>query len=554
MKDKLYEKISQNKFWFILAVILTALVSTIPALINATYVGKDLTFHIYRIQEMATNMKQGVFLPAVQSNNILGYGYLVDIFYPNLFLYPAAILSIFISPIASFKITVFMYSIFTFLITYKTMKISTKNDMFSFYFSLFYVMYPYKVINFYLNGFVGEFFAYAFLPLVFFGLPRLFKENKWKMLAIGMIGILYSHLITLLLASIYIFIYCIFNYKKILKNKKIIINLLKTTLTTIIIGLAFLVPFINQMTSDTYKYNINAELSGILSYGLFNLPIIIEVIIQILIITGLIIFYKKNKYKSEEKFKSSKQVMKYFLILIYVVLAITKIFPWELFEYIPFLKNIQFSLRLIGFISPIIIFILTDVSTSLKNMNETFIMIFICCMLICVSQSVETLSQNGKITNFTEELKGQEGFQEGTFMDIIAGEYVPASFSLDGMDVLNIKFESLLYNNKEKFSDEVIYSELIKNNTLETKLVLETEKQVDAYLPILYYKNYNAYNESGNNIEIYEKNGMIALKNVTSGTITIKYEIDNIQKTTALISMLSALIFGVSILLQNKKE
>ena len=87
MKDRLYDKITKNKLWFIAAIIFAALVASFPGFLTSTYIGKDLTFHAYRIQEMATNIKQGVWLPAVQSNNILGYGYLVGIFYPNLFLY-----------------------------------------------------------------------------------------------------------------------------------------------------------------------------------------------------------------------------------------------------------------------------------------------------------------------------------------------------------------------------------------------------------------------------------------------------------------------------------
>ena len=553
MKDRLYDKITKNKLWFIAAIIFAALVASFPGFLTSTYIGKDLTFHIYRIQEMATNIKQGVWLPAVQSNNILGYGYLVDIFYPNLFLYPAAILALIISPLTAFKILIFTYNIFTFWISYKSSKITTNNDRFSFYFALFYVLYPYKILNFYLNGFVGEFLAYAFLPLVFFGVKRLFDENKWKMLAIGMIGILYSHLITLLLASIYIAIYCVFNYKKVFNNAKIIINLIKTTVTTVVIGSAFLVPFFQYIISDSYKYNLNADISGILSYGLINLPIYIEILLQILIIAGLVVFYNKNKDRSEEKFKSSKEIMKCFLILIYVIIALTKIYPWEVFEHVPFLRNIQFSLRILGFVSPIIIFIITDLAMSLKNMNEAFIIFFVSCMLISVNQSLSKLQENEEIINYNEVLQDEEGYQEGTFIDIIGAEYVPAEFTLDGVDLMEIQMESLLKNNKEKFSGEVEYSKLVKDNSLETKLEVKTNKKVDAYLPLIYYKNYNAYDEDGNIIEKYEKDGMIALKDITSGTITVRYEVDTTQKITALVSLLTALCFLINIINKNKK-
>ena len=46
---------------------------------------------------------------------------------------------------------------------------------------------------------------------------------------------------------------------------------------------------------------------------------------------------------------------------------------------------------------------------------------------------------------------------------------------------------------------------------------------------------------------------MIALKDITSGTITVRYEVDTTQKITALVSLLTALCFLINIIIENKK-
>ena len=84
----MFEKVSNNKMYIFLTSVLIAFLSMFPSTINSIFVDSDLTFHIYRIQEITSNIiNDGIWLPALQGNNLLGYGYLVDIFYPSTFIY-----------------------------------------------------------------------------------------------------------------------------------------------------------------------------------------------------------------------------------------------------------------------------------------------------------------------------------------------------------------------------------------------------------------------------------------------------------------------------------
>ena len=540
MKSKL-KNINSKLFLFIMSLFVSFL-CILPGLMPEMYVGKDFAFHVYRIQEMASNIvRDGVYFPSLQANNIFGYGYLIDIFYPNLFLYPAAFLTILIkNPLTALKILIFIYTIFTFYLSYFSAKLTTTHEKFPLYFAIFYCLYPYRILDLYCNGFMGEFFSYSFLPLVIFGMHRLFKENKWKMLAIGMIGIVYSHLITLLLATIYIGIYSIINIKSIVKDFKIALNLLKATITTMLVGSAFLLPLISYMESDTYKYNKNADLSGIVAYGLFDLPIVIEVLI--FTVFTFMAFYA---YKDLKKKFDSKELLISLIVMVYSMLMMTKTFPWELLDYIPFLRNIQFSIRIFNLVSPFMVFIFVYFALCLKDMNKVFFFFFTSCILTLMVTTKYEIKQSGEeITNYDIEYANVKGYQAGTYFEILGGEYVPLSLSINNLDLYDITDDILLKYNKPEFSNNVLDYELIKDGSLTTTLIVETKENVDVTLPLIYYQNYKAYLE-GEELEIYEKDGRVSIKDITSGTIIIRFEVSDLQKMSFVISLLTLIMFGI---------
>jgi hypothetical protein len=132
---------------FILTMFAIALIATLPSLIPQMYIDSDLTFHIRRIQEICNNMKEGVFLPAIQGHNMFGFGYLVELFYPSAFLYIGAFLNFIFNPMQSFQILIFIINIITFLISYYCAK--EKGQKFAFLFAIVYTIFPYKILNIY---------------------------------------------------------------------------------------------------------------------------------------------------------------------------------------------------------------------------------------------------------------------------------------------------------------------------------------------------------------------------------------------------------------------
>lgn len=65
--------------------------------------------------------------------------------------------------------------------------------------AVFYLYIPYHALNLYVRGAVGELWAYAFLPLVFYGLYKLYITGRYRyffVVAVSFAGIILSHNIT----------------------------------------------------------------------------------------------------------------------------------------------------------------------------------------------------------------------------------------------------------------------------------------------------------------------------------------------------------------------
>lgn len=89
--------------------------------------------------------------------------------------------------------------------------------------ALLYVYAPYHALNVYVRGDVAEFWAYAFVPLVFYGLWKAYKEQQWKYVAIGSIGfaaIILSHNLTAMMVTPFLFLFAFFLFIISFRQKK----------------------------------------------------------------------------------------------------------------------------------------------------------------------------------------------------------------------------------------------------------------------------------------------------------------------------------------------
>jgi hypothetical protein len=73
--------------------------------------------------------------------------------------------------------------------------------------SVFYVFAPYHALNSYVRGVVGELYSYLFVPLVFLGIWKFYKTNKFKFVVLGSLSfslIIISHNLSALMITPFI--------------------------------------------------------------------------------------------------------------------------------------------------------------------------------------------------------------------------------------------------------------------------------------------------------------------------------------------------------------
>lgn len=186
---------------FILLVILLSLPTILPLFHQGLFPVHDDT-QVARVLSMGKALRDGM-LP-VRVVDYLGYnlGYPIFNFYGPLAYYVGGFFTLVgFSAVSSTKIMmglgmilagVSMYLLASTLFGKKAGVVA----------SIFYLYAPYHALNLYVRGAVGELWAYAFLPLPFFGLWSLYKTKKFRYVVItslSLAAIVISHNLTALM-------------------------------------------------------------------------------------------------------------------------------------------------------------------------------------------------------------------------------------------------------------------------------------------------------------------------------------------------------------------
>lgn len=513
----------------------------------------DMPFHLNRIQCLAENLKTGVILPSVYGSAINGYGYANSLFYPDLFLYIPAILVAFnMNLVLSYKIFIFLINLATGIATYISIKnileiknIKNRKDSEFFKYeekiallsTCIYLVFPYRLIDIYVRSAVGEILAFIFIPIAMWGLYEIFEkeDGNYKVLVLGMVGILSSHIITLFLMSIFVLIFALSNYKKI-KEKSVM--LLKATIHSVLIGAILLFPMIEQMLSDTFYYQEYKPLKELFdhSFKLFKIENqLILIALNILLITVILLMFKYIK-----KLKTDISV-KYLFIGLYILLLISDFFPWVLVSKIPMMSFIQFPWRLLIFCTWFISIAISTKTIDLFN-GTSFKIISILTILISLFVALIYIEP---FVGENEYTKSKDYVPHSNSIGF--GEYLPIDYSYKehGLDKPKVN----VLNDKE-----LDYSLNKKGNQLTIEFKSNSDN-LELEIPLIYYKGYKAY-VNDEKVNISKNDGLINIntKNHSEGTIIVKYKPTLVQITSLLISMSSIILFIKPLKLNKLKE
>lgn len=243
--------LKEKEPFIIISIVLISLFALYyPGFINT----HDGIIHLYRTAGFYENIKNMDIFNKIYYNGIEGQGYGWGIFYPPL---SAAIPAIFMClgfPLfTAEKLFMVSASILAGLFAYKLFKELYKNNYCAMLTSIIYVLAPYKINQVLIRGAMGELLVFTCLPLIFLGLIKIFKgEGKFKYyFIIGMLGIVYSHVISIVYTTLFAGIFVLLNFKKLIK-KEVIKDLVISSIFIILISLPIIVPLLQHQQTKQY--------------------------------------------------------------------------------------------------------------------------------------------------------------------------------------------------------------------------------------------------------------------------------------------------------------
>ena len=238
--------------------------------------GHDLWFHIYRIGTMASQLQKEPWQIPIRmlADSFNGYGYGAALYYGDLFLYiPAIMVCLGINEVMAYKIFTVLILWGTFGISYYSARLLNKKEEISLYFSYIYTFSSSCLLNLCIRSSVGESLALMCLPLVVSSFANILyndkKRKNWILLAVAMAAIAMSHMLTLLLITVVLCIWCLIEKKEVFVRKKIV-EILKAAALMIGLSASFLFPMFEQMLYQKVQTpgNNDYQKQGFLDYSI----------------------------------------------------------------------------------------------------------------------------------------------------------------------------------------------------------------------------------------------------------------------------------------------
>ncbi len=241
-----YYKKEHNRILLLIGV---GLLASIPLFNNYMIIGHDSAFHLARINGIYEGLRDGQFPVRLNPLQLDGYGYASGLLYPQLFFYfPAVLKFLNISTMLGMKLLLLAVNMGTVFLAYYGVKAVCQNERAAWLAAVLYTLNPYRLINFYVRGAVGECMAMAFFPLVLWGIYEiLWKDSrKWWILFAGMTGVLNSHVLSVEFYAAVIFLELVVWALSRRKDRplKRMADLAKATLGTVFLNFHFLGPLL----------------------------------------------------------------------------------------------------------------------------------------------------------------------------------------------------------------------------------------------------------------------------------------------------------------------
>ena len=217
--------------------------------------GSDDTFHLIRIETLATAIARGEFPVKFHSDLCYGYGYGVGFFYSDFFLYiPAVLINLGFSLEVAYKLFAGLILAVTFWGMYLSVWKLTKNLRSALMAASLYLLSVSVLRNIYQAFATSRALAMIFLPMAIIGMYLLLTENRGRELLIaGFSGLIYSHVLMTVLAVAVCICMVVICWRKWIRNGEKWKSLIISVISVCVLTAASWIPMLEQWAVQEYR-------------------------------------------------------------------------------------------------------------------------------------------------------------------------------------------------------------------------------------------------------------------------------------------------------------
>ncbi|MGN0773610.1 MAG: hypothetical protein ACI4MP_07450 [Candidatus Ventricola sp.] len=183
----------------LVVVALAVLIASVPDLRSNLHTGHDSEFHMGRLLNLVHGLRSGQFPVRLGAYMQNGYGAIMSVYYPELFLYfPACMILLGASFTYSYHVFFIAMHLTAALTMWYAASRMLKSEAAGCAASVLYTLSQYRLMDIYTRFGVGESLAMSVLPLFALGLYEVIwgDKRRWKLLGVSATLICQSHLIS----------------------------------------------------------------------------------------------------------------------------------------------------------------------------------------------------------------------------------------------------------------------------------------------------------------------------------------------------------------------